>query len=73
MKNYFNKSETFNIFDNIYIYYMGRPKKEKKDCKIKFGISIDRDLFDKMVKEKTKKSSLINKLLREYYGKKNMQ
>lgn len=52
---------------------MGRPKKEKKDCKIKFGISLDRDLFNRMVKEKTKKSSLINKLLKEYYGKKDLQ
>ena len=39
---------------------MGRPKKQEKDCKIKFGISLDRELFDKMVKDKTKKSSLIN-------------
>jgi metal-responsive CopG/Arc/MetJ family transcriptional regulator len=51
---------------------MGRPKKQEKDCKIKFGISLDRELFDRMVKDKTKKSSLINKLLREYYGKKDL-
>lgn len=51
---------------------MGRPKKETKDCKIKFGISIDRELFDRMVREKIKKSSLINKLLKEYYGKKDL-
>lgn len=51
---------------------MGRPKKDKKDCKIKFGISLDRDLFDRMVKEKVKKSSLINKLLKEYYEKKDL-
>ena len=29
---------------------MGRPKKQEKDCKIKFGISLDRELFDKIVK-----------------------
>ena len=32
---------------------MGRNKKEKNDCKIKFGISLDRELFEKMVKDKT--------------------
>jgi len=31
---------------------MGRPKKQEKDCKIKFGISLDRELFDRMVKDK---------------------
>jgi hypothetical protein len=51
---------------------MGRPKKEKNDCKIKFGISLDRELFDRMVKEKVKKSTLLNKLLKEYYGKKDL-
>ena len=51
---------------------MGRQKKQEKDSKIKFGISLDRELFDKMVEDKTKKSSLINKLLKEYYGKKNL-
>lgn len=51
---------------------MGRNKKEKNDCKIKFGISLDRELFEKMVKDKIKKSTLINRLLKEYYGKKNL-
>lgn len=51
---------------------MGRPKKQEKDSKIKFGISLDRELFDKMVKEKIKKSTLLNKLLKEYYEKKDL-
>jgi len=51
---------------------MGRAKKQEIDCKIKFGISLDRDLFNRMVKEKIKKSTLVNKLLREYYEKKDM-
>ena len=51
---------------------MGRPKKIENDKKVKFGISLDRDLFDRMVKEKVKKSTLLNKLLKEYYGKKDM-
>lgn len=46
--------------------------KLKEDRKVKFGISLDRELFDRMVKDKTKKSSLINKLLKEHYGKKDM-
>ena len=46
--------------------------KLEEDRKVKFGISLDRELFDRMVKDKTKKSSLINKLLKEYYGKKDM-
>ena len=51
---------------------MSRPTKLKEDRKVKFGISLDRDLFDRMVKEKIKKSTLLNKLLKEYYGNKNM-
>jgi hypothetical protein len=51
---------------------MARPTKLEEDRKVKFGISLDRDLFDRMVKEKVKKSTLLNKLLKEYYGKKDM-
>ena len=55
-----------------YLYNMGRPKKHTEDCKVKFGISLDRELFDRMVKDRIKKSTLINKLLREYYGNKDL-
>jgi hypothetical protein len=51
---------------------MARPTKLEEDRKVKFGISLDRDLFDRMVEEKVKKSTLLNKLLREYYEKKDM-
>jgi hypothetical protein len=51
---------------------MGRKSKLEEDKKIKFGISLDRDLFDRMVKEKVKKSTLLNKLLKEYYANKDM-
>ena len=51
---------------------MARPTKLEEDRKVKFGISLDRDLFDRMVKEKTNKSRLLEKLLREYYGKKDL-
>jgi hypothetical protein len=51
---------------------MGRKQKLEEERKVKFGISLDRDLFDRMVKEKVKKSTLLNKLLKEYYGKKDL-
>jgi hypothetical protein len=51
---------------------MGRPTKLEEERKVKFGISLDRDLFDRMVKEKIKKSTLLNTLLKEYYGKKDL-
>lgn len=49
---------------------MGRPKKEKKDHRIKFGISIDPILFDLLGKESISKSKFIEKLIKEYYEKK---
>jgi hypothetical protein len=51
---------------------MGRKKKQIEERKVKFGISLDRLLFDKMVQQKVKKSSLINMLLKDYYGNKDM-
>jgi hypothetical protein len=51
---------------------MGRKIKLEINKKVKFGISLDRDLYDRMVKEKTKKSTLINKILKEYYENKNL-
>ncbi len=45
---------------------------EETERKIKFGISLDRKIFDRMVKEKENKSRLIEKLLKEYYGNKNL-
>ena len=51
---------------------MARPIKLEEERKVKFGISLDRVLFDRMVKEKVKKSTLLNKLLKEYYDKKDL-
>lgn len=51
---------------------MARPTKLEEERKVKFGISLDRNLFDRMVKEKVKKSTLVNKLLKEYYAKKDL-
>ena len=51
---------------------MGRPTKLDEERKVKFGISLDPKLFNRMVKEKTNKSRLIENLLREYYAKQSM-
>lgn len=48
---------------------MGRPKKEEKDKKIKYGISIDKYLFDKMRLEKVSISKFIQNLVEDYYDK----
>ena len=48
---------------------MGRPKKEEKDKKIKYGISIDKYLFDKMKNENISISKFIQNLVKEYYEK----
>ena len=48
---------------------MGRPKKEEKDKKVKYGISIDKYLFDKMRSENISISKFIQNLVKEYYEK----
>jgi hypothetical protein len=48
---------------------MGRPKKEEKDKKVKYGISIDKYLFDKMKIENISISKFIQNLVKEYYEK----
>lgn len=49
---------------------IGRPKKNEKDKKVKYGISIDRYLFDKMKNEEVSVSKFIQNLVKEYYEKK---
>jgi len=51
---------------------MGRPKKLEEDKKIKFGISLDPKLYQKIKDEGHKVSTLIEKLVRGYYGNKNL-
>ena len=46
---------------------IGRPNKEDKDKKVKYGISINRHLFDKMKNEGISISKFIQKLVEEYY------
>jgi hypothetical protein len=52
---------------------MGRPTKDEKDKKVKYGISIDRHLFDKIKNEDKSVSKFIQKLVKEYYEKKDLQ
>jgi hypothetical protein len=51
---------------------MGRPKKEENDKKIKIGITIDRNLYNLIKKDKLMPSRIIEKLVKEYYGNKNL-
>jgi hypothetical protein len=48
---------------------IGRPNKNDEDKKVKYGISIDRYLFDKMKNEEVSISKFIQKLVKEYYEK----
>jgi hypothetical protein len=47
----------------------GKPYKDEKDKKVKYGISIDRYFFDKMKNEGISISKFIQKLVKEYYEK----
>jgi hypothetical protein len=51
---------------------MGRPKKEEIYKKIKIGITIDRNLYDRIKEDKLKPSRIIEKLVRDYYGNKDL-
>jgi len=51
---------------------MGRPKKKDGDKKIKFGISLDPKIYKKIKDDGYKVSTLIEKLLVDYYGNKNL-
>jgi len=48
---------------------MGRPKKEDKDKKVKYGISIDKYLFEKIKQENISVSKFIQNLVKVYYEK----
>jgi hypothetical protein len=51
---------------------MGRPKKEEKDKKIKVGICLDRKLYTELMKDGGKVSQIIEKIIREHCGNKNL-
>jgi hypothetical protein len=50
---------------------MGRPKLQEKDKKTKLGITIDRELNQKIEDETSNKSALIEKILTEYFNRKH--
>ena len=50
----------------------GRPKKDEENKKVKYGISIDRFLFDKMKNEEISISKFIQELVKEHYDKKKI-
>jgi hypothetical protein len=50
----------------------GRPKKDEEDKKVKYGISIDRFLFDKMKNEEISISKFIQELVKDHYDKKKI-
>jgi hypothetical protein len=55
----------------IYLLNMKQRKKEE-DKKVKFAISVDPILFKRMDDELINKSRLIEILLKEYYGNKDL-
>lgn len=63
------------MFKYIYNYMgtKGKPYKEEKDKKVKYGISIDRYLFDKMKNEEVSVSKFIQNLVKDHYEKKKIQ
>ena len=50
-----------------------RTIKKDDEKKSKISITIDREIDNKMNEEMVNKSKLIEKLLKEYYGKKSLQ
>ena len=51
---------------------MGRLKKKKEDHRVKFGISINPELFILLGLENVSKSKFIEKLVKEHYEKKRI-
>jgi hypothetical protein len=51
---------------------IGRPLKNESDKKIKYGISIDKHLFDRLKREETSVSKFIQNLVKNYYDGKNL-
>jgi hypothetical protein len=49
-----------------------RPLLKDEDKRVKVSITLTPEINKKMEKDLTNKSKLIERLLREYYGKKNL-
>ena len=50
-----------------------RPKLKESEKRVKISITLSQEINKKMDQDVINKSKLIEKLLLEYYGKKNMQ
>lgn len=66
------------IFSRTLIYFsymrkVGRPVKNGLDKKVKYGISIEKYLFDRMKSEESSVSKFIQKLVKNYYEKKDVR
>jgi hypothetical protein len=51
---------------------MGRPKKPTDEKKIKVSISLDRKLYFRIKVDNLKPSRIIEKLVEDYYGTKDL-
>ena len=51
---------------------MGRPAKKEEDKKIKIGISLDRQLYNLIMKDGGKVSRIIEKIIQNHCGKKSL-
>lgn len=51
---------------------MGRPKKRPDEKKIKVSVSLDRELYKKIKLDNLKPSRIIEELIRNFYGNKNL-
>jgi len=70
---YVKKIIKVELLQKIVIFIdMGRPKKIEEDKKIKIGISLDRTLYNTMMKNGGKVSRIIENIIREHYGNKDL-
>lgn len=70
-KNLFDKKKLLLLKNKIFII-MGRPKKTIDEKKVKVSISLDRNLYNKIKLDNLKPSRIIEKLVKEYYGNKDL-
>ena len=62
----------FLLNSMIFTIRMGRPKKNKEEKKVKISISLDRNLYLKIKKSELNPSRIIENLVREFCGNKNL-
>lgn len=57
----------------LLIFISMRPKLKESEKRVKISITLSQEINKKLENDIVNKSKLIEKLLLEYYGKKNMQ